>query len=389
MTTPMYPTPPINTALIKKKNIFLSHCGVSQLHQLAAAESIAFLRNHQVYGSTFVMAEYDAVLEEFKKVFGALLHTSADNIAAVKNTSEAFSMIAEGYPFQKGDEVLSFVHEYPANHFPWKLQARKRGVKLKLVPNVPYSGVAPAYCGSWKLSHIASFITKRTKIIALSHVQFTSGFAADLAELGAFCKENRIDLVVDVAQSLGCIPINPEELNISALAASGWKWLLGPVGTGVFYTTPAFRKKLSHVLIGAETMHQCPDYLDHRWTPHTSAKRFEYATSPVALLRGLTKVVAATHLQISVPHIFQRILQLQDVFLAHLDNADFIPLIYPEKNRSGILSLYHPRAEECVDLLQEEGVVCTARGGYLRIAPHFHNTEEDMIFLADTLYAFE
>jgi len=380
---------PISLLPTIKKRIFLSHCGVSPLHQQAAEASISFLKAHQSYGSAYVMDEYNKILDDFKETFGELLQTSPENIAATKNTSEAFSMIAEGYPFQEGDEVISFVHEYPANHFPWKLQARKRGVRLKLIPNIPFPEVPTAFCGSWKLSHIKSFITKRTRIIAISHVQFTSGFAADLPALGALCKEHNIDLVVDVAQSLGSLPVYPEEWNIAAVASAGWKWLLGPVGIGIFYTSPAFRAKLAPVLIGAETMQQCPDYLDHSWTPHTTAKRFEYATSPISLLTGISQAVKANQLTKGIERIQKRIFHLQDVLLQHLNNPDFIPLVFPAKHRSGILSLYHPNAADCASRLQEFGITCSSRGGYLRVAPHAHNSEADMRELAELLYGFE
>jgi len=327
-----------------KKRTFLSHCGVSPLHQAAAEASIDFIKAHQSYGSAYVMGQYDGILDDFKATFAELLKTSPRNIAATKNTTEAFSMVAEGYPFQKGDEIISFVHEYPANHFPWKLQARKKGVRLKLIPSVPYKGVPHSLCGSWKLEHIEALITKRTRIIAISHVQFTSGFAADLPALGKLCKDRNIDLVVDVAQSLGSLPVYPDQWNIAAVASAGWKWLLGPVGVGVFYTSPAFRAKLAPVLVGAETMQQCPDYLDHAWRPHVSAKRFEYATSPVSLLTGISAAVKANQLTKSVEQIRQRIFYLQDIFLEALANASFQPLIFPAANRSGILSLYHPQA---------------------------------------------
>lgn len=377
------------TILNTKRKIFLSNCGVAQLHPSAAQEIIEFIKVHQQYGHHRVIEQYDAILDDFKQTFGQLLHTSSDNIAAVKNASEGISMIAEGYPFEEGDEVLSFVHEYPANHFPWKLQARKKGIRLKLIPNVPYEGIDKTYCGSWKLAHIKAFITPKTRIIAISHVQFTSGYAADLMALGELCKEHDIDLVVCAAQSLGTIPIDPKAMNIAALVSSGWKWLMGPVGVGVFYTAPALRDKLNQVMVGAETMHQCPDYLDHSWNPHTTAKRFEYSTSPISLLKGLTKVVKDNHLKLGVPLIHKRILKLQDIFLAHLENKDFKPLLFERKHRSGILSLYHPRALECVELLKDQGITCSSRGGYLRVAPHFQNSEEDMRMLADALFAFE
>src|SRR6266540_1788758 len=108
-------------------------------------------------------------------------------------------------------------------------------------------------------------VTSPKGVVALSHVQFASGYCADVKALAEFCKARDIDLVLDVAQSLGSLPIYPEVLQAAALVSSGWKWLLGPVGSGLLYTSPRLRAKLELTMVGAEAMQQGVDYLDHAW----------------------------------------------------------------------------------------------------------------------------
>ena len=96
--------------------------------------------------------------------------------------------------------------------------------------------------------------------------------------LGEFCRQRAIDLVVDCAQSLGCLPVRPEACHVAALASSGWKWLLGPWASGLLYTSPDFRRKLRPVMAGPGMMRQQLDYLDHRWNPHVDGRLFEYST---------------------------------------------------------------------------------------------------------------
>ena len=194
-------------------------------------------------GMLFEYVDDDHVGDRFHRNFGQLFKTSPENISMMTNTSESLSMIANGYPLEAGDQIISYVNEYPANHYPWVMQAKRRGVELILLSDVdpvqesrPYTSPIPdQFARSWSFKELESRVTDRTRIIALSHVQFTSGFAADLPRLGEFCQSKGIDLVIDAAQGLGCLPIYPEEYGISCVASAGWKWLLGPPGTGVLY----------------------------------------------------------------------------------------------------------------------------------------------------------
>ncbi|NIM11424.1 MAG: aminotransferase class V-fold PLP-dependent enzyme, partial [Candidatus Aminicenantes bacterium] len=203
---------------------------------------------------------------------------------------------------------------------------------------------------------------------------------ADLKELGDFCRTYGIDLVLDVAQSLGAFPIYPEEYNISAIVSSGWKWLMGPVGTGLLYTSAEFRKKLSDVMVGAELMIQGTDYLNHSWHPHLTAKRFEYSTSPISLAAALETCITELPLRYTPEKIHAELLRLQELIIGLLDRDRFTPLVFPEQNRSSILSVICRQDDPNIieKELAKEGIVCSSRGGYLRFAPHFYNTDEEI-----------
>lgn len=369
---------------------FFSHCAISPLTPAGLQASKYYLEDQAAHGMTNFMGYYLESQEAFKKTFGRLLKTSTDNLAYVKNTSEALSMIANGYRFNPGDEVVSFIHEYPANHYPWRILERK-GVRLKLIPNRPFNHPnTQDKVGYFTVDDVEKLITSKTRMVALSHVQFTSGFAIDLAEIGKLCRSYGIDLIIDAAQSMGCLPLYPEEFGISAIAAAGWKWLMGPFGSGVFYTSPSLREKLDPVLIGAETMEQGFEYLNHDWTPHQTAKRFEYSSSSVALSAGLRASVESVHLsQPSMESIRDQVIDLQNHFLKYLNHSHIVPLIHEASHRSGILSLAVADPKDLVQYLAKNEIICTPRNGFVRIAPFVHQTNQQMEHLAEIINQYQ
>lgn len=358
---------------IKDQYVFLTHCGIAPLYS-GAVRAECEIAEAQSRTGALVFSRYDAILDGLRGAAAAVLRTSADNLAFVKNTSEGINLLANGYPFEPGDNVVSYVHEYPANHYPWKLQ-EKRGVELSLLPDaVP--GERPVV---WSLRDLEARVTPRTRVVALSHVQFASGYCADLKPVAEFCQERNIDLVIDAAQSLGCLPIYPEELQADAIVSSGWKWLMGPIGSGLLYTSPRLRGRLQLAMVGAESMRQGTDYLNHAWDPLPSAKCFEYSTSPIALAAGLECCLRDITLRYGVEAIAAEIFRLQDVFLRGLDTTFARPVLGAELPRTPILSLNVPGDANVVRrALLKQHVITTERGGYLRIAPHFYNTDEEM-----------
>ena len=161
---------------------------------------------------------------------------------------------------------------------------------------------------------------------------------------------------------------------------------MGPIGTGLLYTSARFRAKLDLVMVGAESMQQGTDYLDHAWQPFTSAKCFEYSTSPISLAAALECCVRELPLQYTVEAIAAEIFRLQEVFLASLDRARFRPVFDHAEQRSSIVSLVGSTDVNAARRsLLKQNVICTERGGYLRVAPHFYNTDEELERVAHLL----
>ncbi len=349
-----------------------------------------FATDHSLLGIG-VASKYDTILEKLHHSVAKFLHTEASHISFVHNTGEALSLLAEGFPFAKDDEIISYVHEYPSNHYPWLLQGR-RGAKLVLLKNQDttqnhLAGKRP--CG-WSWEELQEKITSRTRIIALSHVQFTSGFACDLVRLGKLCKEKKIYLVIDAAQSMGSLPIYPEKWNISAMASSCWKWLLGPIGSGILYTSPELREELGFTMAGADLMEQGDDYLNHNWKPHLDGRRFEYSTVAYEFAAQLLACFDHIFNRYGIEKIHKEIKELQNLFIDQMNRKDtqvLLPLHFSPENSSGILSFV---AKDCdpnsiVSQVQEEGLSISTRGGYVRVGMHFYNTPEEIHQAVDIL----
>ncbi|WP_136808954.1 aminotransferase class V-fold PLP-dependent enzyme [Desulfosediminicola flagellatus] len=364
------------------KKVFLGHCAISPLFSGSLKAIEDFSVNMAENGVIGLLSNLD-LLPKFHTSAARLMKTQPENISFVQNTATAMSMIAGGYPFEPGDQIISYQHEYPSNHYPWVIQ-RSRGVELVLLSDVAQSGEDTPE--GWSFEELEEVVSERTRVVAISHVQFASGFAADLARLGAFCKERNIDLIVDCAQSLGCLPVYPEEYNIAAVASSGWKWLMGPFGAGVMYTSQGFRSKLSLTMGGPGMMKQGLNYLDHTWDPHTDGRMFEFSAAPWDHIAALDAVISQVFLKNSMEDIRDEIFRLQDIFLDQLDTDLVSYQLPPAENRSGIITMKISKdPQHIMKEMYERGVVITGPTGVLRLAPHFYMKDEQMVKAASTL----
>ena len=156
--------------------------------------------------------------------------------------------------------------------------------------------------------------------------------------------------------------------------------MMGPVGTGVLYTSPEFRDKIEITMSGADQMKQDTEYLDHTWNPHSTGQKFEYSTVTYAALDGLSVGIEKLFLPQSLESIRDRNFELQDLALNSLDLSKYQPIALRPENRSGILSLIPKTkpASEISQLLDQQNIIITPRDGYLRFAPHFCTTEQEV-----------
>src|SRR5215831_13116000 len=164
-------------------------------------------------------------VEGIRRSFGALLNADPLDVAFVKNTSEGIGFVAEGYPWQPGDNVVTASEEYPSNIYPW-MNLASRGVEVRFVPSR-----GPRIL----VDDVRERVDGRTRIVSLSFVEFSSGFRNDLDAVGSLCRERGVHFFVDAIQGLGALPLDVQRTPVDFLAADGHKWLLGPGGAGVFF----------------------------------------------------------------------------------------------------------------------------------------------------------
>src|SRR4029453_5407655 len=209
-----------------ENRVLLAACSASPLPAVALARMAEQAQLQAAVGGLAFEA-YDGLLTQLRAAAGQLLGADAGDISFQRNSTEAISLIAAGYPFSSGAEVIGYVHEYPANHYPWRNLAQ-HGVRLVELANSRPPGVAD--CGSrpcaLSLDELEHRITPPPRAVAPSHVQVATGYAVDVGALAALCHERGIDLVIDAAQSLGALPIEPLP-GMAAIDAPGGKAPLG------------------------------------------------------------------------------------------------------------------------------------------------------------------
>lgn len=203
---------------ITERLIYLNHAAVSPLPR-RSAEAIKRLADDTLeYGSL----HYDQWLdtyEQLRVVAARMIGAERGEIALVKNTSEGIATVAMGLDWRPGDRIVAFREEFPANRNPWMRLEGQRAEVVWLSITDSLDTIDRAASGA--------------KLLAISFVQYLSGFRADMKAIGEICRRRGCFFLVDAIQGLGAFPLNVRESNIDALAADGHKWMLGPEGCGI------------------------------------------------------------------------------------------------------------------------------------------------------------
>ncbi|MCB1215676.1 MAG: aminotransferase class V-fold PLP-dependent enzyme, partial [Deltaproteobacteria bacterium] len=207
---------------VSKHWTYLNHASVAPISR-RVADAIYLVSQESLHQGYTLWESWIENIEKTRQSVAQLIKAQSQEIAFIKNTSHGLSLIAQGLDWQKGDEIIISESEFPSNVYPWMALAEK-GVVLKKIPN---------RAGELAMEELEPLITKKTKLVSLSSVQYATGYRLELEKLGAHLKEKNILFCVDAIQSLGLFPIDVQAANIDFLAADAHKWLLGPEGIGV------------------------------------------------------------------------------------------------------------------------------------------------------------
>ncbi len=349
--------------------VYLNHAAIAPWPRVAAEAVQAFAAENAALGARHYSA-WMAIEARAHRRLAALLGAECDDIAIVKNTSDGLSLVAASRQWQRGDEVVIGVEEFPSNRLPW-LALQKRGV---VVREVSVAGADPE-------ADLLAACTVQTKLLSISAVQYHNGLRLDLEALGAELERRDIRFCVDAIQQLGALALDVRHIRCDYLAADAHKWLLGPEGVGVFYSSRRGRAELEPIAHGWRMYPEPFDFSRRDFTPPAGAVRYE-AGSPNMV--GIVALDASLGLLLDtgIGEIERRLIANRDRLAAHLTTLPGIEIVSPQAaaRRSGIVSFRH-RTLAAADLqreLAQRDVIAAARNGAVRLSPHFYQPPEMM-----------
>lgn len=355
---------------VTRRWAFLDHAAVAPLPDVAAAalnEYGTSLAENGIAAIREQVARVTHVRSQSAKLINA---PNVDDVFFVPNTTHGIGIIAEGFPWRNGDNVVLPAEEYPANQYPW-MNLAARGVEARRVPSRG---------NRVHIDDLRAAMDDRTRVLAVSFVEFASGFRNDLDSLGELCREKGVFFFVDAIQGLGVFPLDVQRTPIDSLAADGHKWMLGPEGAGIGYVRREWMERLHPIGVGAHSVVRPFQYgtIDFKLKPH--AGRWE---GGALNLPGITAFGASLDLllEAGIENVRDRVLELTDHLCKHAARAGLTVFSSRELNeKSGIVSLEKPGVppEVIVKASREAGIIVNFRGGRLRVSPHAYNTAEEL-----------
>jgi selenocysteine lyase/cysteine desulfurase len=362
---------------VKRQFVYLNNASIGALSKKVVGAVTRFLEDVQDNGRLHYPDWCRYADTTIKERVGVLIGADKSEIAFVKNTTEGILIVANGLDWRPGDNVIIANIEYPSNVYCWMNLAR-RGVSIKWVK---------ARAGRILLEDIDALIDRQTRLVSLSAVQFSNGFRLNLERLGVLCQSRGVLLHLDAIQWIGALPLDLRRCPVDFLSFGGHKWLLAPIGTGIFYC----RKESMHHIhphnVGYHSVDKSEDHMDYDLTFRPNAGRFEEALVNFPGIWGLEAAVEL-HLALGPTNEERYILGLNALAKRGLEAKGY-EIVSPqgEGEASGVLSFRHPtlQAERIADKLQAAKINLAIRGGNLRISPSVYNDEAEIGRLLEAL----
>jgi selenocysteine lyase/cysteine desulfurase len=351
---------------------YLNHAAVAPWPTRTSRAVQAFAEENSRLGSRHY-ARWLVTEAELRERLRQLINAaSSDEIALLKNTSEALSVVAHGIDWQDGDEVVISSLEFPSNRIVWESLARY-GVHVR---------VADLYSAESPEQALVDCLGERTRLLSVSSVQYGNGLRLDLHQLGRACRARGVLFCVDAIQSIGAGPFDVQAMQADFVMADGHKWMLGPEGLALFYCRRERLEDLRLHQYGWHMVAAVGDFERKDWAPSPTATRFECG-SPNLLCAHALHASVGLLLEVGLERVAERIhartQRLVDFVQGHAECLALITDPAPER-RAGIIT-FRPLREDTDALyqrLQAAGVICAKRGGGIRFSPHFHTRDDEI-----------
>ena len=363
---------------VTERAIYLNHAAVSP-PPLATIEAIQSQLKDVSENGSVNFRNWVAVKERARQLVAGILGARPEQVAFMRNTSDGLSTVANGLDWRPGDNLVTFRHEFPSNIYPWLRVRDALGVEVRMCPERD---------GRIDLDELMRLIDGRTRLVAISQIQYASGFRADLELIGRAARSQDALLVVDVIQALGVVPIDVESELIDVAAAGCHKWLLTPEGVGLLYLSERARERIQPTLVGWISVPTPEDYNNFEQGWNRGTLPWETGTGPASLFYGLE---ASLNLltAMGIANIQSYLETLTDHLCENLRNTDYqVVSSRRSGEKSQIVCIRHTAGLTSMDVyshLKKRDIITAPRCGRLRISPHLYNSFEEIDELVNAL----
>ena len=350
--------------------IYLNHAAVSPWPR-RTVEAVKHFAEQNGYRGSLDYPHWLETEQQLRERLACLINAaSTDDVAMVKNTSEALSYIAYGLEWRAGDNVVSSNQEFPSNRIVWE-SLEPQGVALRQANLASHDSPEDA---------LFALVDERTRLIAISSVQYASGLRMDLARIGEFCRRHGILFCVDAIQSIGAARFDVQAIQADFVAADGHKWMMGPEGLGVFYCRPELRAQLRLTQFGWHMVEAVGDFDRLEWEAAASARRFECGSPNMLGIHALNASLSLL-LDTGMDRVEALVLENSTYLMRRLEALGMAVVTPPDPTRhAGIVSFASPDEEHpaLFERLLAGGVFCAHRGGNIRFSPHFYTPRQKL-----------
>ena len=359
---------------------YLNHAAVGPWPLRTQKAINQFAQDNLQYGA-YHYPEWIKAEQTLREQLASLINApSSDDIALLKNTSEALSVVAYGLNWQAGDNVIISNEEFPSNRIVWESLASK-GVSVKQVDfkNSPSPEQA-----------LADAIDAKTRLLSISSVQYASGLCVDLVQLGEICQQANILFCVDGIQSIGAVQTDVQAIKADFLMADGHKWMLAPEGLALFYCSQRGKDQLQLQQYGWRMVEDYLNFNKKEWQIASSARRFECGSPNMLGIHALSASISLL-LDVGMQTIEQQVLD-NTQYLQHLiqQSTQIVLLSNTNSGRfAGIVTFKHKTIanEPLYQSLMQQGIVCATRGEGIRFSPHFYTSKTQLASAIDYIDA--
>lgn len=361
-----------------KKYTYLNCAAVSPVPITAIGAVVSQLRDVSENGSTNYSKWVDTK-NRTRAVLAEMLGVRSEQIAFMRNTSDGFATIANGFDWKDGDNIVTFAHEFPANFYAWRRIRDKFGIELRLCPEKD---------GGIDLDEFIELIDENTKIVSISAIQFSSGFRADLERIGKTARDFDALFAVDIIQALGTTPFDLPSQYVDIASGAGHKWLCSPEGCGMLYLSDRAIERIEPTLVGWISVDDPWNFNDYEQDFKPNALAWETGTGTASLFYGMEQSLKILN-TVGAEKIKNYLEELTD-FLCESVPSERYEIVSSRKKgeKSQIVCLRStngPTSEEICRKLESQNIIVSARGERIRISPHFYNSQKDIETFVENL----